>query len=78
MTRDPVTVGPDVPLAEALDHMLFGGLRHLPVTESNVVKGMVSMRDLAKNIATGWDRSAEPGPACIGPVRACAGSWTPT
>jgi CBS domain-containing protein len=53
MTRDPVTVAPDVPVAEALDHMLFGGFRHLPVTESDAVTGMVSMRDLAKNIATG-------------------------
>lgn len=53
MTRDPVTVGPDVPVAEALDHMLFGGFRHLPVTEPEAVTGMVSMRDLAKNIATG-------------------------
>ena len=33
--------------------MLFGGFRHLPVTESGAVTGMVSMRDLAKNIATG-------------------------
>jgi len=53
MTRDPVTVAPDEPVGEALDRMLFGGFRHLPVTESGAVTGMVSMRDLAKNIATG-------------------------
>jgi CBS domain-containing protein len=53
MTRDPVTVAPDEQVGEALDRMLFGGFRHLPVTESGAVTGMVSMRDLAKNIATG-------------------------
>jgi CBS domain-containing protein len=53
MTRDPVTVGPDEPAAEALDTMLFGGFRHLPVTESEAVRGMVSMRDLARNVTTG-------------------------
>jgi len=31
--------------------MLFGGFRHLPVMDGDAVVGMVSMRDLAKNIA---------------------------
>lgn len=53
MTRDPITVGPDVSVAEALNRMLFGGFRHLPVMDSEAVAGMVSMRDLAKTIAPG-------------------------
>jgi len=51
MSRDPVTIGPDTTVAEALNQMLFGGFRHLPVMDGDAVVGMVSMRDLAKSIA---------------------------
>ena len=50
MTRDPLTVGPETSVGEALDRMLFGGFRHLPVMESAAVVGVVSMRDLAKSM----------------------------
>jgi CBS domain-containing protein len=53
MARDPVTVGPETTVAEALNQMLFGGFRHLPVMEGDSVVGMVSMRDLAKSMAGG-------------------------
>ncbi len=52
MSRDPVTIGPDTTVAEALNEMLFRGFRHLPVMDAGAVVGMVSMRDLAKSIAT--------------------------
>jgi CBS domain-containing protein len=51
MARDPVTVVPETTVAEALNQMLFGGFRHLPVMEGDSVVGMVSMRDLAKSMA---------------------------
>ena len=51
MTRDPSTIGPDTSVGEALDRMLSGGFRHLPVMESDAVVGLVSMRDLAKSMA---------------------------
>jgi len=51
MSRDPVTIGPDTTVPEALNQMLFGGFRHLPVVNENAVVGMLSMRDLAKSIA---------------------------
>ena len=51
MSRDPVTIGPDTTVAEALNLMLFGGFRHLPVMDGDAVVGMISMRDLAKSIA---------------------------
>ena len=51
MARDPVTVGPETTVAEALNQMLFGGFRHLPVMEDDSVVGMISMRDLAKSMA---------------------------
>ncbi len=53
MSRDPVTVGPDTSVGDALNEMLFGGFRHLPVQEGEAVVGMVSMRDLAESIARG-------------------------
>ena len=51
MTKDPVTVGPDTTVGEALDLMLAHGFRHLPIVEGNEVLGVVSMRDLARNLA---------------------------
>ena len=69
MSRDPVTIGPDTTVAEALNRMLFGGFRHLPVMGGDAVVGMVSMRDLARALPSnepftprpkphGWYRSA--------------------
>jgi CBS domain-containing protein len=51
MTRDPLTVAPDTQVGEALDQMLSGGFRHLPVMEADTVVGVVSMRDLARSIS---------------------------
>jgi CBS domain-containing protein len=51
MTRDPVTIGPEATVGEALDRMLSGGFRHLPVMEGDSLVGMVSMRDLAQSLA---------------------------
>ncbi len=53
MTRDPVTIAPDASVGEALDRMLEGGFRHLPVIEDGKLAGVVSMRDLARSIAKG-------------------------
>ncbi|HEX9123374.1 MAG TPA: CBS domain-containing protein [Actinomycetota bacterium] len=52
MSEDPMTIEPDTLVGEALNQMLFGGFRHLPVTEGGAVVGTVSMRDLAESIAT--------------------------
>ena len=47
MTRRPATIGPDATAEEALDRMLSGGFRHLPVLEGERVVGMLSLRDVA-------------------------------
>ena len=47
MSREPTTIGPDADHREALDLMLEGGYRHLPVVEGDRVVGVVSLRDLA-------------------------------
>jgi CBS domain-containing protein len=51
MTRDPVTIGPETTVGEALDRMLSGGFRHLPVMDGDTLVGVVSMRDLAQSLA---------------------------
>jgi CBS domain-containing protein len=52
MSRDPVTVGPDATVGEALDIMLSRGFRHLVVVASGgEVLGIVSMRDLARRMS---------------------------
>jgi CBS domain-containing protein len=51
MTPDPRTIGPDATAGEAMDLMLDGGFRHLPVLEGDKLVGVVSMRDLARSIS---------------------------
>ena len=48
MTRNPVTIPSDADVQDALDRMLSGGFRHLPVMDGDQVVGLVSMRDLTK------------------------------
>jgi CBS domain-containing protein len=47
MTRDPMTVSPDIDVDVALRIMLDNGFRHLPVIEDGELIGLVSIRDLA-------------------------------
>jgi CBS domain-containing protein len=51
MTKDPMTIGPDVTVRQALAKMLRGGFRHLPIVEHRHVVGIVSLRDLARTFA---------------------------
>lgn len=46
MTGDPSYVGSSTPPAEALNSMLDGGFRHLPIVDDSVVVGMISIRDI--------------------------------
>ena len=48
MTPNPVTVGPETSVERALEIMLAGNFRHLPVTEGEQVVGVVSIRDLSR------------------------------
>jgi len=48
MTRNPITIGSDADVHDALERMLSGGFRHLPVLDGDRVVGLVSMRDLSK------------------------------
>src|SRR5438309_4736367 len=51
MTRDPMTIEPDVAVRQALGKMMRGGFRHLPIVEHKHVVGIVSLRDLARTFA---------------------------
>jgi CBS domain-containing protein len=53
MTLHPRTIDPDATVGEAMDRMLDGGFRHLPVMEGGTLVGIVSMRDLARSISRG-------------------------
>ncbi len=48
MTKEPKTISADAPVDEALETMLSGGFRHIPVMEDPNVVGVVSMRDISK------------------------------
>ncbi len=48
MTGDPETIPPDAGVEEALQRMVDGGFRHLPVTDGGALVGMVSMRDISR------------------------------
>jgi CBS domain-containing protein len=47
MTANPITLGPDVSIAEARDRMLEEGFRHIPVVEGERLIGIVSLRDVS-------------------------------
>jgi len=51
MTSDPQTIAPEATVGEAMDRMLDGGFRHLPVIDGDTLVGIVSMRDLARSIS---------------------------
>jgi CBS domain-containing protein len=53
MTWDPLTIDPNATVGEAMDRMLDGGFRHLPVMDGGTLVGIVSMRDLARSISKG-------------------------
>lgn len=48
MTHDPVSVPPDTPTAEAIQTMLKGGFRHLPICVDGNLVGLVSLRELLR------------------------------
>jgi CBS domain-containing protein len=58
MTRGPTTIRTAATVEEALDVMLSKGFRHLPVEESGIVVGIVSIRDLSEAMAEQAEESS--------------------
>ncbi|HEX2054634.1 MAG TPA: CBS domain-containing protein [Actinomycetota bacterium] len=48
MTHDPVSVPPETETAEAIQIMLKGGFRHLPICVDGDLVGLVSLRELLR------------------------------
>jgi CBS domain-containing protein len=59
MTWDPLTIDPHATVGEAMDRMLDGGFRHLPVMQGGTLVGILSMRDLARSISKGVEAPQE-------------------
>ncbi|HKA51638.1 MAG TPA: CBS domain-containing protein [Candidatus Dormibacteraeota bacterium] len=53
MTRDPQSISPEASLDEALQRMVDGHFRHLPVIEGGKLVGMLSMRDVSRLTVSG-------------------------
>ena len=52
MTRDPVVLRHDDPIAVAIHKMAVGGFRHIPIVDGrNLPTGVVSARDVFRHIA---------------------------
>ncbi|HKG93255.1 MAG TPA: CBS domain-containing protein [Gemmatimonadaceae bacterium] len=69
MTRQPRTVGPDLPLAEAARTMLREGLGGLPVVDSDGrVVGMLSERELMRHLLTSSLNTGGPRPLASQPI----------
>ena len=53
MTRNPQSIAPGASLEEALQRMVEGHFRHLPVMEEGRLVGMLSMRDVSRLTVSG-------------------------
>jgi CBS domain-containing protein len=54
MTRDPVVLRHDDPVAVAINKMAVGGFRHVPIIDGGQVPiGVVSARDVFRHLAAG-------------------------
>lgn len=51
MSKDPSTIDAGAQVTDALDRMLQGGFRHLPVLDAGALVGVVSIRDLSRGNA---------------------------
>jgi CBS domain-containing protein len=52
MTADPVSIRPEIDSNEAIEIMIQGGFRHLPISEDGeTLVGLVSLRELLKATA---------------------------
>lgn len=61
MTRDPETLEADNPVAFALNRMMLGGYRHIPIEEGGKPIGVVSVRNVLSFLLQRIDTPVPPG-----------------
>jgi CBS domain-containing protein len=58
MTPDVITVNADTPAVEIAERFASSHLRRLPVLENGRLIGMISRRDVLRQLEAGWERDA--------------------
>lgn len=61
MTRQPVTVSPEVPVSQACELLLAQGISCLPVLENGQIVGIVTWRDLLHHCCESKRADINPG-----------------
>jgi CBS domain-containing protein len=51
MTRDPVVLRHDDPIAVAIHKMAIGGFRHIPIVDDGRPTGVVTAKDVFRHLA---------------------------
>lgn len=57
MTRDVITVSPDMTTRECMVRMTARNIRQLPVLESGHVVGLISLRDIVNDVIAAQDQT---------------------
>lgn len=52
MTESPVTVRTDQTVEDAMNHMVAGGYRHLPLVDDGELVGLLSIRDVLRHMVS--------------------------
>lgn len=52
MTESPVTIRPDQSVEDAMNLMVAGGYRHLPLVDGGDLVGLLSIRDVLKHLVS--------------------------
>ncbi|CAL9180927.1 unnamed protein product [Musa hybrid cultivar] len=75
MTRDPIFVLSDTLAVEALQKMVQGKFRHLPIVENGEVIALLDIAKCLHDAITRMERAAEKGKAMVAAVEAMEKHW---
>ncbi|THU52290.1 hypothetical protein C4D60_Mb10t02430 [Musa balbisiana] len=78
MTRDPIFVLSDTLAVEALQKMVQGKFRHLPIVENGEVIALLDIAKCLHDAITRMERAAEKGKAMVAAVEAMEKHWGTT
>ncbi|CAL5337091.1 unnamed protein product [Camellia sinensis] len=75
MTRNPIFVLSDILAVEALQKMVLGKFRHLPIVESEEVIALLDIAKCLYDAIAGMERAAEKGKAIVAAVEGVEKQW---